>query len=84
MNLDNMMCCGSNGRIHIFDTSKITKTKYTYRQIKSNFRRNDHRIRRKKFTKYGKRQRNKENTMLHQISKKMISDNRQIILEDLK
>lgn len=84
MNLNNITCCDSDRQIHVFDISKITKTKYRFRQVKSNFKRNDHRVKKKLFAKYGIKQRNKEDAILHKISKKITSHYMQIILEDLK
>lgn len=83
MNLDNITCYGSDGKIRIFDTSYMTKMKQAYRKVTSNFKRNDVRIRRKLYQKYGRIQRNKEDSLLHKISKKLSSENKTIFLEQL-
>ena len=48
-NLNNATTCDANGTITIYDTSKITEIKQKYRQVKSNLKRNDVRIRKKSF-----------------------------------
>ncbi len=83
-NLDNITCYDTDKQITIFDTSSITKMKDKYSQVKSHFTRNDVRIQKKIFEKYGTKQRNKENQFLHKISKQLTSQNKGIILEDLK
>ena len=84
MNLDNMTCCDEQGKIRVFDTSYLTKMKQTYREIKSHFKRDDVRIRKKIFTKYGIIQQNKENQFLHRITKKIASENKTVFMEELK
>jgi putative transposase len=83
MNLDNITCFDSDEKIKVFDISSITKMKDGYRKAKSNLKRNDVRIRKKIFQKYGTKQKNKENAMLHKISKKLVLQNNHIMLEKL-
>lgn len=83
MNLDNITCCDSDGKIRIFDTSYLTKMRQTYREVKSHLRRNDIRIRKKLYQKYGRIEYNKQDSFLHKISKKLSSQNKTIFLEQL-
>lgn len=83
MNLDNITCCDFDGRIRVFDISYLTKMRQTYRRIKSNLKRNDHRIRKKLYQKYGEKEREKTKSFLHRISKEMASQNNTIFLEKL-
>jgi len=84
MNLDNITCFSSDGKTRVYDISPVTKMKYKYRKIKSNFKRDDVRIRKKLFQKYGVNQKNRENALFHKISKRLVSENKQIMLEKLK
>lgn len=68
----------------IHDLHKATKIKARYRHVKSRFRRNDIRIRRKIFQKYGTKEKNRVHQLLHSVSKKIVSENKGIILEDIK
>jgi putative transposase len=84
-NLNNITAVHSDGTVDVFsEVSKITKFKEKYRMVKSHFRRNDVRIRRKIFQKYGIKQQRKTKQILHAISKKLIDQKKQLIIEDLK
>lgn len=84
-NLNNISAVHSDAQIDVFsDVSKITKIRERYRKVKSHFRRNDIRIRRKIFQKYGIKQQHKTKQILHNISKKLVTQKKQLILEDLK
>ncbi|HEX5458125.1 MAG TPA: transposase [Candidatus Nitrosotalea sp.] len=83
-NLDNVTAYDSNGSNTVHDLSKAQKIIASYSTVKSKFRRNDSRIRKKIFQKYGKLQKNKVHDILHCTSKKIISKNSGIIMEDLK
>jgi putative transposase len=84
-NLNNITAVHSDGGVDVFsEVSKITKIKEKYRKVKSHFRRNDVRIRKKIFQKYGILQRRKTKQILHTISKKLVSQKKQLIIEDLK
>ncbi|MFY9301452.1 MAG: transposase [Candidatus Nitrosotenuis sp.] len=84
-NLNNISAVHSDSKIEVFsEVSKITKIKERYRKAKSHFRRNDVRIRRKIFQKYGIKQQHKTKQILNNISKKLVSQKKQLILEDLK
>ena len=87
-NLDNITTADANGNIKRYDLSEATKIKATYRIVKSHFRRNDARIRQNIFSKYGEKQRNRVNSILHKVSKQIVTqakaNNQGIIMEDLK
>jgi len=71
-NLDNVTTASSNGEIKSYDLSKTNRIKATYREVKSHFKRNDTRIRGKIFRKYGKKQSDKVNQILHRVSKEIV------------
>jgi putative transposase len=71
-NLDNVTIAGSDGSIQRFDLSEASRIKAAYRAVKSHFRRNDVRIRRKIYGKYGLKERNRVSQMLHRVSKKIV------------
>ncbi len=84
-NLNNITAVHSDGTIDVFsEVSKITKFKEKYRIVKSHFKRNDVRIKKKIFQKYGVKQQRKTKQILHTISKKLALQKKQLILEDLK
>jgi len=82
-NLDNITCADSKGNTQQIDLLQATKIKETYRHVKSNFKRNDVRIRTKIFQKYGTKQKNRVNQLLHKTSKQLVSTNQRIIMENL-
>jgi putative transposase len=71
-NLDNITTAGSDGSIQRFDLSEASKIKASYREVKSHFKRNDVRIRRRICRKYGLKERNKVSQILHHTSKEII------------
>ncbi|HEY8109857.1 MAG TPA: transposase [Candidatus Nitrosotenuis sp.] len=79
---------GNDEKIVYVDTAKLSKMKENYSSIKSTFRRNDHRIRKKLYSKFGRRQSNREKQALHIASKCIVEyakrQNAMIILEDIK
>lgn len=83
-NLDNVTTYNTHGNYIIHDLSKAQKIIASYGTVKSRFRRNDSRIRRKIFQKYGKLQKNRVHNILHYTSKKIVSHNSGIIMENLK
>jgi putative transposase len=84
-NLNNISAAHSDGQVDVFsDVAKITLIKERYRKVKSHFRRNDVRIRKKIFQKYGTKQRHKTKQIIHNISKELVDQKKQLILEDLK
>lgn len=83
MNLDNITIYDTDGNTTVYSTRQITKIKQTYRNVKSHFKRNDHKIRKKIFQKYGRKERNKTESFLHNITKKIASQNKTVFLEKL-
>jgi len=83
-NLDNVTTFDSQNNLIVHDLQKATKIKEVYRNVKSRFKRNDVRIRKKIFTKYGVKEKNKVYQILHVVSKRITSENRGIIMEDIK
>jgi putative transposase len=83
-NLNNTTIHDSKGNHITYDLSKATQIVATYNIVKSKFRRNDSRIRKKIFRKYGKLQKNRVHDILHCTSKKVVSQNSGIIMENLK
>ena len=87
-NLDNATIASSDGSVEVFDTSRITQMKDRYSEVKSHFKRNDHRIMKQIYSKYGKKQTEVENQELHKISKEIIekakSLNFGIVMENIK
>lgn len=87
-NLDNVTTASSKGKVVAYDLSKATRVKATYREVKSHFKRNDVRIRRRIFQKYGEKERNKVNHVLHRASKGIVKRAKQnkfgIVMENLK
>lgn len=82
-NLDNVTAFDTENNLTVHNLHKATKIKARYSQIKSKFRRNDLRIRKKIFQKYGTKEKNKVHQILHAVSKKIVSSNKGIILEDI-
>lgn len=83
-NLDNATTFNTQNEFEVYDLHKANQIKQTYRKIKSKFTRNDTRIRGKIFRKYGKKEKNRVQDILHQTSKKIVNQNMGIIMEDLK
>lgn len=83
-NLDNATTFNTQNKFVAYDLHKANQIKQTYREIKSKFTRNDIRIRKKIFMKYGKKEKNRVHDILHQTSKKIVNQNMGIIMEDLK
>ncbi|MDE1830012.1 MAG: transposase [Thaumarchaeota archaeon] len=83
-NLDNVTTCDTQGRCNVHDLSEASRIINTYDRVKSRFRSNDARIKKKIFQKYGKLQKNRVHNILHCTSKKIVFQNSGIIMEDLK
>ncbi len=73
INLDNVTTYDSQGNYIAHDLSKAQKIISSYGTVKSRFRLNDARIRRKVFQKYVKLQKNRIHNILHYTSKKIVS-----------
>ncbi|MHB8601021.1 MAG: RNA-guided endonuclease InsQ/TnpB family protein [Nitrosotalea sp.] len=83
-NLNNVTTCDSRGIYIVHDLSQAQRIVSSYGTVKSKFRRNDFRIRKKIFQKYGRLQKNKVHNILHCTSKKITSQDSGIIMEDIK
>jgi putative transposase len=73
-NLDNVTTASVDGTARKFDLSKATRIKADYRSVKSRFKRNDIRIRTRVFSKYGEKQRNRVQPVLHSVSKRIVDE----------
>jgi putative transposase len=73
-NLDNVTVAMSDALLKRFDLSEATQTKAIYRQVRSHFKRNDVRIRRLISGKYGRKQRERVQQILHHASKLIVEE----------
>jgi len=73
-NLDNATSASTDGTVKTFDLSMATRIKTDYRIVKSQFKRNDARIRTRISSKCGERQRNRVQPLLHNVSKRIVED----------
>ncbi len=83
-NMNNITTFDTKNKLTMHNMQKATMIKERYGQVKSRFRRNDIRIKKKIFQKYGSREKNRVHQILHSISKRIVSENKGIILEDIK
>lgn len=83
MNLENATCIDDTGKVTVIDMSKIVSMKTKYREVLSHMTRPDVRIQQKLKQKYGIKQRNKEDTFLHQKSKEIVLQDKQVVMENL-
>lgn len=71
-----------------YDLSKTIHIAENTRSIISSFKRNDHRMRQKLYSKYGQRRKNRINQILHKVSKTIVENamkNKQaIVFEDIR
>src|SRR5437660_5857280 len=73
-NVNNVTIASLDGTVRKFDLSKATEIKSAYRLVKSRFKRNDARIARRLFGKYGEKQRNRVLPLLHGASKRIVEE----------
>lgn len=87
-NLDNVTTATLDGKTEFYDLSEATKAKALYREVKSHFRRNDVRVAKTIQQKYGEKQRNRVQPLLHNVSKRIVekakAENFGIVMENLK
>ena len=83
-NLDNCTSFDTTGKFMVYNLEKTNQIKEKYKIVKSHFKRNDIRIRKKLYSKYGKKEKNRVHQLLHNVSKKIVSQGQGIVLEDLK
>jgi putative transposase len=72
-NVDNLTVADSNGSITRHNLAEATEIKAIYREVKSHLNRNDSRVKQRVYAKYGARQRNRVNQVLHRTSKRIIA-----------
>ena len=87
-NLNNVTIAETNGNITIHDLSKATKVKNKIRQTRRHFKRNDTRIRKRVYAKYGRLERDRVGWILHNTSASIVKHAEQnhqaIAMENLK
>jgi len=87
-NLNNVTIADSNGRIKQLDLSEATRIKAQCRETKRYMTRNDVRLRRQVYGKYGRIQKNKVQQILHHASKLIVEQAKRnqhgIVMENLK
>ncbi|WXG47178.1 MAG: transposase [Candidatus Atabeyarchaeum deiterrae] len=87
-NLDNVTTASSDGKVKRYDLSKVTKIKENCRQAKRGFRRNDYRIMKHLYSKYGRIQKSKVNWILHNASASIVRQAKEeqfgIVMEDIR
>ena len=71
-NLDNVTTATLEGETEVYDLSKATKAKALYREIISHFKRDDVRVRKQVSGKYGLKQRNKVQPIIHKTTRQII------------
>ena len=71
-NLNNVTMTDIVGRAERLDLSRITKIKGRYRELISHFKRNDVRVRRRICRRYGSKQRERVQQILHHASKMIV------------
>ena len=79
---------GNHKKVTMYDTADLPKIAYRAKKVTSSFKRNDHRIRQKIYSKNGNRRARRIKQFLNRISKDIVQkakkSNSMIILEDLK
>ena len=79
---------GNHEKVTMYDMDDLPKITYRTRQTISSFKRNDHRIRQKIYSKLGNRRARRIKQFLNRISKDIVSkarkSNSMIVLEDIK
>jgi putative transposase len=79
---------GNDDKVILVNTAELLKIKENYTYIKSTFRRNDHRIKKKIVGKFGIRQARRIQQRIHKISKSLVEYSKKqkamIVFEDLK
>lgn len=88
VNLDNVTTFDTSGSLHSYDLSALTVIHETYRRVKSRFRRNDVRIKRRVFRKYAAIEWQRKEAILHNVSSQVVeqavSRRQALVLEDLR
>jgi len=87
-NLNNVTTASSDGHTEQLDLSEATRIKAQCRETKHHMKRNDVRVRRRVFGKYGRIQKNKVQQILHHTSKLIVGEAKEkqvgIVMENIK
>jgi putative transposase len=87
-NLDNVTTADSGGSIQKYDLSRATDIKENCRQAKRGFKRNDCRVMKQLYSKYGRIQKNKVGWILHNTSAGIVKEAKErrfgIVMEDIR
>jgi len=87
-NLDNVTCASSDGAVMKYDLSRGTVVKENCREAKRGFTRDDRRVRKQVYSKYGIIQRNKVGWILHNASASIVREAKEkqlgLVMEDLR
>ncbi len=75
-NLNNITTVSTDGSIVRYNLSRATDIGSKYRFVRSRYRRNDFRIKRRIYAKYGLKQRNKTLQLVHHVSKEIVQNAR--------
>ncbi|NHI03634.1 hypothetical protein DYY67_2270 [Candidatus Nitrosotalea sp. TS] len=79
---------GDCNQVVQYDIAKAVRIAENTKSIVSSFKRNDHRIRKKLYSKYGTRRKNRVNQMLHKVSKDIVQHAVQrkhaLVFEDIR
>ncbi|OLD35399.1 MAG: hypothetical protein AUI50_02395 [Crenarchaeota archaeon 13_1_40CM_2_52_14] len=73
-NLDNVTVASTDQIVRRFDMLKATRIKSDYRFVNSHFKRNDSRIRKRVHGKYGRKQRNRVQPLIHNVSRRVVDE----------
>jgi len=88
VNLDNATTCDTRGVVTCYDLKDLTRIHETYRRVKSRFRRNDRRVRKRLFRKYADLEHDRNSAILHRASARIVkgavAQRQGIVLEDLR
>ncbi len=87
-NVENVTVADMDNQVAKYDLSKATAAKAQCRETKRHFRRNDARVRRQVFMKYGRLERDRVNWLLHNVSAAIVLNaklrKQAIVMEELK
>src|SRR6267143_5269577 len=87
-NLDNVTLADTDGSILRHDLARATEIKARCRETKRHFKRNDARIRRRIYGKYGRIQRNRVSWLLHNVSASIVRGAKEkrlgIVMEEIR
>jgi putative transposase len=87
-NLDNVTTASSGGDVRRYDLSRTTDIQENCRQATRGFRRNDYRIRKWLYAKYGRLQKNRVSWILHNTSASLVRQAKEkqfgLVMENLR